>query len=127
MNVRRQLIRIVQCANANEANVFTYPAHVVIAPNSDLAINTTGDVLACAAGCWDGNRFNITGDQSDLSRLKESITRKSRPRIFLTPATMTTMNDHGFRDDLIPDIAARAASLPPFVVFTHAMPHFIVG
>src|SRR5215467_9020010 len=91
MDVRRQAIRFIERTHTNEAD--SVAGSSVVAPNSDAALRTAGNLLALATvgRCVDDLNFSL--EHLHTIRFNQRVQGKRCARLPLAPTAVTAMDE----------------------------------
>src|SRR5690242_21758445 len=92
MDVRRQAVRFVERANADEAHLIAGAG--VVAPQGDPAMRTARDLLALAAVRRRVHDLGRPLEQNHAVSLDHRVECKSSPALTLTPAAMAAVHEY---------------------------------
>src|ERR1700704_5052393 len=92
VDVRRKPIRLIERADANKAQGIACSG--VVAPEGDMALRTARYFLTLAAVRRRVHDFDFALQQAHSVSFDERIKRERRSGFSLTPAAMTTVNEH---------------------------------
>src|SRR6266508_446416 len=109
MNIGRQAIGFVESADAHEAH--SVACARIVAPESDTARRTTGDLLSFSAVRWRVHDLGRAFQQDHTVGFDQSVERKGCPRLALTPAAMTAVHKQWFGCHSIAHRATSATSV----------------
>jgi hypothetical protein len=109
VDVRRKPIRLVKGADANKAQGIACSG--VVAPEGDMAVRTASYFLTLAAVRRRVYDLDLSLQQAHSLSFDERIKRERRARFSLTPATMTTVNEHRLARHPITHAATGAAAI----------------
>src|SRR5512138_1032514 len=109
MDVRRQRVRIVERADADEAEDRSRAG--VVAPKGDAALAAARDLLALPAlrRCLDQLRF--CAQQGDAIGFDQRVERERRAALALAPAAVAAVHEERLRLHAVAHLPAVAAAL----------------
>lgn len=108
MYIRRQQVRIVEGANAQEPGDRT--GTCVMAPNGHPAFAATRDLLPQATGRGGVNQFRLCCKIGDPVRLDHRVQRERGSGFALTPAAVAAVNYQWLRLEAVADQLAVTAA-----------------
>jgi len=109
VDVRRKPIRLVERADANKPQSIACSG--VVAPKGDMAFRTASYFLTLAAVRRRVYDFDFSLQQAHSVSFDERIERERCSRFSLTPAAMTTVNEHRLARHPITHATAGAAAI----------------
>jgi len=109
VNVWREQVRVVECADADELD--HGPCARVVAPDGDLAGWAPGNTLTCATLRWRIDNLRLNAQRGDSISFDQGVERERRAGLTLTPAAVAAMHHKRRRLYAVPDGATVAAAL----------------
>jgi hypothetical protein len=91
MELRGKRVRIIQGANADEADFVAGDS--VGAPEGDLASKATGHCLPHAAGAWDGDHFRLAGEELYAIGFDHRVHHTGGAGLALAPPAVTAVGE----------------------------------
>src|SRR5882672_9008557 len=125
MNIGRQAIGFVESADAHEAESIACAR--VVAPESDTARRTAGDLLSFSAMRWRVHDLGRAFQQDHTVGFDQSVQCEGRSRFTLTPAAMTAVHEQRFGRHSIAHRPTSASALHWKNHYRYSLnsPHFI--
>jgi len=109
VNVGWQALRFIQRSDANKANCVTGAS--VVAPHSDVALGTAGDLLALAAVGRRIDNLDLTLEQLHAVDFDQRVQREGSSSLTLAPAAMAAVNEQRRRRHAIAHVATGATAV----------------